>query len=107
MSLTDNSSPPLSATQTFTITVTAPPATALPASGFGVGREAVVTALYLEDLNRLPEPKGLKYWSKSLARGAKPRTVAVAWQSYEHRALQCIHLAPKLSFSTSYSDALK
>lgn len=105
---TENGSPPLSDAQTFTITVTIPPPTVPRASGFGAGRDAFVTTLYHDDLNRLPEPQGLKFWSRTLARGVKPVTVAQAiWRSREHRALQSRHLAPSMSFRRSFSDAMK
>jgi hypothetical protein len=62
--------------QTLTALVTPPPAP--PASGFGAALDAFVTTLYLEDLGRLPEPSGLRFWSGLLAAGVKPQTVALA-----------------------------
>ena len=104
---TDNGSSPLSDAQSFTITVTAPPATVPLPSGFGAGRDAFVTVLYHDDLNRLPEPSGLRFWSRTLSKGVKPIIVAGAiWHSREHRVLQSLHIAPTISFSRSYSDAV-
>ncbi|MGO9809857.1 MAG: putative Ig domain-containing protein [Isosphaeraceae bacterium] len=104
----ENSSPPLSAAQTFTITVIAPPLSAPSASGFGAGRDAFVTVLYHDDLNRLPEPSGLRFWSRTLYEGAKPLAVAGAiWHSREHRALQSLHLAPATGFRRSFLDAMR
>jgi hypothetical protein len=91
-------------TQTLTVKVTAPPLV----SGFGIGRDAFVIALYTEDLERFPEPTGLHFWSGRLAAGVKPKTAAlVIWRSPEHRALVNPHLVPSVSFQRSYADAIR
>jgi hypothetical protein len=88
-----------------TRTVTVSPS---PPSGFGAGRDAFVTALYLEDLGRSPEPAGLAFWSRSLAAGVKPRTVALAiYLSPEHRLRVAQGLVAPVGFLTSYNDALR
>ena len=70
-----------------------------PASGFGSGRDAFVTALYRENLGRLPEPSGLRFWSGLLARKIQPRTVAFAiWRSPEHRSLLSRHVVSLFPF---------
>jgi hypothetical protein len=77
-------------------------------SGFGTGRDAFVISLYGDDLGRLPEPSGLRFWSGVLAKSVKPKTVAVAiWNSSEHRTLVNQHLVPPISFLRSYADALR
>ena len=89
--------------QTLSETVTIPPPMAPPASGFGAGRDAFVSRLYHDDLNRLPEPHGLRFWSRTLARRAAPHTVARAiWLSREHRNLQSLHLAPSMAFAVPF-----
>jgi len=76
-------------------------------SGFGAGRDAFVTTLYLEALGRLPEPSGLRFWSGVLDKGVRPKTVAAAiWKSPEHRSLVRQHLAPGIPFRRSHFDAL-
>jgi Putative Ig domain/PKD domain len=91
-------------TQTISVMV----APALFVSGFGAGRDAFVVTLYREDLGRLPEPSGFRFWSRTLAWGVKPPTVARAiWRSREHRTLQRLHLAPSMSFPRSFSNAMK
>ena len=51
--------------------------TVTPPSGFGPGRDAFVTTLYREILDRPAEPRGLRFWARRLAagccRGAWPR----------------------------------
>jgi hypothetical protein len=77
-------------------------------SGFGPGRDAFVSTLYGEQLDRLPEPRGLRYWSGKLAAGMRPQTVAlVIWRSAEHRALMRQHLAPPITLGHSFLDALR
>jgi hypothetical protein len=88
--------------QTLSVRVAAP----LP-SGFGAGRDAFVTTLYVEDLGRLPESSGLRSWSKLLASGAKPLSVALAiWTSPERLKLVNQCLAHRITFGKSYADAL-
>jgi hypothetical protein len=78
------------------------------ASGFGAGRDAFVTTLYLEQLGRLPEPSGLWFWSGRLALGVRPASVAASiWASSEHRLLQQQGRAPHISLAQSYADALR
>jgi hypothetical protein len=79
----------------------------LPGSGFGAGRDAFVTTLYREDLDRAPEPLGLRFWSRALASRAAPKSVARAiWSSGEHHALVRKHIAPAIPFNRAYADAL-
>lgn len=76
-------------------------------SGYGAGRDAFVTTLYAEDLGRKPESSALTFWSRRLAAGVKPQTVALAiWGSPEHRALVNQHLVTPVTFRRSYADAL-
>jgi hypothetical protein len=103
--VTDNSSPPISDTKTFTVTVED---VAPLSSGFGAGRDAFVTMLYTEDLGRQPEPSGLRFWSGLLFAGVKPKTVAFGiWNSPEHHALVNQHLITPITFERSYADALR
>jgi hypothetical protein len=77
-------------------------------SGFGAGRDGFVTTLYLENLNRDPEPSGLRFWSRALAAGAAP--VAVAHLFYtrpQHWALVSQGVLPAISFHRSYATALR
>ena len=77
-------------------------------SGFGPGRDAFVSTLYGEQLDRLPEPHGLRYWSGKLAAGMRPQTAAFAiWRSPEHRALVRQQLAPPITLGHSFRDALR
>ena len=92
----------------FAVTVTAPPATGPPSSGFGAGHDAFVSTLYREVLNRQPEPAGLRFWSRLLAKKVRRKTVATAiWGSREHRTLIREHLALPVSFQRSFHDALR
>ena len=77
-------------------------------SGFGRGRDAFVTTLYGEQLGRVPEPAGLRYWSGRLAAGMRPRSVASRiWTSREHHILSRQHLAPPVGLKQSFLDALR
>jgi hypothetical protein len=77
-------------------------------SGFGPGRDAFVTALYREDLGRLPESVGLRYWSGALASGASSEAVAIAIDhSPEHRIALARGLVATIPFERSYADALR
>jgi hypothetical protein len=76
-------------------------------SGFGAGRDAFVTTLYVEILNRQPEPSGLRFWSGLLTAKVNTRTVAGAiWRAPEHRALVRQHKAPSIGFKQAFTDAL-
>jgi probable HAF family extracellular repeat protein len=89
---------------TSSLTVTVNP----PVSGFGPGRDAFVTSLYTQQLDRWPEPQGLRYWARGLATGWTPWTVAEAiWKSSEHRARQRQHLSPIRGLWHSYHVALR
>ena len=89
--------------QTITLTVTPPTP-----SGSGTGRDAFVTTLYVENLGRLPEPSGLRYWSGLLAVGVKPKTVARAiWGSPEHHFREARGLVHPISFARTLADALR
>ena len=78
------------------------------ASGFGPGRDAFVSTLYGEQLDRSPEHRGLRYWSGKLAAGMRPQTAASAiWRSPEHRALVRQQLAPPITLGHSFRDALR
>jgi hypothetical protein len=95
-------------TGTLTVKVTSPTVTNPPRSGYGAGRDAFVTTLYLDELGRLPEPAGLRFWSRLLASGVKPNSVArTIWLSPERRALVNQDLAPANTFGHSYVDALR
>ena len=90
-------------TADLTLTATAAPLV----SGYGVGRDAFVTELYLKDLGRLPDPSELKLWSRRLANGVNPRVVArYIWGSPEHRMLVKSGLLARIGFERSYRDAL-
>jgi hypothetical protein len=92
-------------TANLTLTVTA---SSSPGSGFGRGRDAFVTTLYVENLGRLPEPSGLRFWSGALARGVKPVTVARAiWDTALSLASAKQIPFPKGTFQSSYADALR
>ena len=87
------------------LTLAVSPAVA-PPSGYGPGPDAFVTALYQEQLNRGPEPVGLRYWAGRVAIGDHPRRVATSiWNSPEHRALRRRHLAAPIGLRRSYHDA--
>ena len=74
----------------------------------GRGPDAFVTTLYREGLNRTPEHAGLVYWSKHLANGARPRSVAsTIWNSREHRALVREHRDPRISLRHALGEALQ
>jgi len=76
-------------------------------SGFGVGRDAFVISLYRDDLGRLPEPSGLRFWSRVLAARVKPKTVALAiWRSPEHRWVVNQHLVTPIRFRRTFVDAM-
>lgn len=91
----------------LTVTVTATDPVVAP-SGFGPGRDAFVTTLFLENLGRLPTPDDLKYWSGRLAAKVKPRDVARAiWTSPEHRNLLNQRLIAPITFGDTYRDAVR
>ncbi len=96
--------PGLIQTTTVTVPTIGPP----PPSGYGAGRDAFVETLYQEELGRLPEPSGLKFWSRSLARGASPKTVTLAIaRSPEHRAAVKSGVVPRISLRKALADALR
>jgi uncharacterized repeat protein (TIGR01451 family) len=105
----DRQPTPTSAEATISVTASPsqPPASLPPSSGFGAGRDAFVTALYADILDREPEPAGLRYWAKLLARRVRPTTEAITiWNSKEHRRLVQDHTAPHVTLSRAYSEAL-
>ena len=92
-----------SATLTLLATAGTPPV-----SGFGLGRDAFVTTLYVEDLGRLPEPSGLRYWSGALAHGVRPTVVARAIRSAALRLAATNQIpSPQGTLQSNYFDALR
>src|SRR5262249_13852057 len=86
-----------------TMTVTAPPAGASPATQ---GWTAFATTLYEEVLGRNPDAAGLNFWVRTLDRGAPPTTVASAfWDSPEHIRLMAAGRAPRIPLATALTDA--
>ena len=92
----------------ITVSTAAPlPVVAVP-SGFGAGRDAFVTAIYVDGLARLPEPSGLRFWSGRLAAGVSPQVVGAAiYGSSEHQALARQGLAPPVGLSRALADGLQ
>ena len=79
----------------------------VPKSGLGPGRDAFVTALYRGDLRRLPDPGELKYWSRILAGGLKPKAVAFEiYSSPEHKALVRLKVVSRVAFRNTYTEAM-
>ena len=82
----------------------------LPPVGSGTSKrqDAFVTTLYNEVLGRAPEPMGRVFWSKQLARGEKPKSVATSfWNSRERRYLVQQHKAPSITFQQVFLHAKK
>ncbi|MGE3820560.1 MAG: MBG domain-containing protein, partial [Isosphaeraceae bacterium] len=71
-------------------------------------RTDFVTTLYRAILGRAPEPAGLAYWVRTLARGVRPQSAALSfWRSNERRDLIHHGRAPKTTFAAALSDALR
>jgi hypothetical protein len=86
-----------------TLSVTAPPAGASPATQ---GRTAFATTLYQEVLGRDPDAAGLALWVRTLDRGVSPAAVASAiWNSPEHIRLVATGRAPRITLATALTDA--
>ena len=76
-------------------------------STFGPVRDAFVTSLYVTLLNRDPEPEGLRFWSSSLAAGARPARVALrVWASGEHADLVARRVVPDVSPRQAHRAAM-
>ena len=82
-------------------------AAALPASGFGATRDAIVGMIYTEELGRVPDQVGLRYWSRLLAEGASPsKIVAAIARTPEHRSLVASGAVKPLSARRVEADAV-
>ncbi len=69
----------------------------LVATGFGLGRDLYISALFPGILGRSPTESELYFWSRKLRRGASTQQVAnEIWQSKEHRLLIKEHRAPNI-----------
>jgi hypothetical protein len=91
-------------TASVTLTAAAAPLT----SGLGKGRDAFVTTLFQKELGRLPSPAGLKFWSKRLAAGVGPESVARGIRnSPEHRMKVKHGLIHPTGFRRAYIRALR
>jgi uncharacterized delta-60 repeat protein/uncharacterized repeat protein (TIGR01451 family) len=89
---------PVSSDDVATATVTAVPAGPL---------QRFVTTLYVEVLDRFPEPQSLDYWVGRLKAGMSRRRVARAiFDSPEHRKLVRQNLAPHLTLRRAFLDAV-
>jgi hypothetical protein len=63
-----------------------------PLSPIDGARRAFVATLYSDLLSRDPEPTGLRYWTRRLAKGSSSKNVALGiWRSKEHKTLQRDH----------------
>lgn len=83
------------------------PATLVVPSGFGAGRDAYTEELYVLMLGRDITQPELDYWSKTLASGVNPFTVAESiWYSSEHRILVQEGQAPGIPLRLSYFTSL-
>ncbi|MHC5537915.1 hypothetical protein ACYOEI_06755 [Singulisphaera rosea] len=75
-------------------------------SGFGRGRDAFVSTLF-RDFGRDPSLRELRYWSRLMAAGANPQSVALGiWRGSRHRMGRIPGLAAPMTFRRSFSDAL-
>jgi hypothetical protein len=81
-----------------------------PPSGHGAALDRLVTTLYLEQLGRYPDRRGLRYWAGQLASGMSPARVAQAiWVSSEHKAILkgLQPPVPRISLARSLADAVQ
>lgn len=91
-------------TASVTLTATAAPLT----SGLGRGRDVFVTSIFRQQLGRLPNPSGLKFWARRLAAGDGPEAVARSiHRSREHREKVRHGLIHPIGFRQSLAHALR
>jgi hypothetical protein len=76
-------------------------------SGFGIGRDTFVDALYPAILGRNPTQSEEDYWSGIQASGVSHNVVAtLIWDSPEHRAELQTHTSPGVPYHIAYRYAL-